>query len=44
MSRRKKDIDDGLDSSSEEEYESFNITEEDLLAESELFAGKLHSC
>ncbi|CAG8559836.1 7543_t:CDS:10 [Paraglomus brasilianum] len=42
MPRRKKDIDDGLDSSSEEEYESFDITEADLLAESELFAGKLH--
>jgi hypothetical protein len=39
MPRRKKEIDDGLDSSSEEEYESFDITDADLLAESELFAG-----
>jgi hypothetical protein len=40
MPRRRKDIDDGLDSSSESDKESFEISDTLLLEERELFESK----
>ena len=42
MPRRKKDIEDGLDSSSESDKELFEISDTLLLEEKELFEGKLN--
>jgi hypothetical protein len=41
MPRHKKDIDDGLDTSSESDKETFEISDTLLLEEKELFEGKL---
>ena len=42
MPRRKKDINDGLDSSSESDKEPFEISDTLLLEERELFESKLY--